>query len=194
MKVRRVTLELEVPLECTAESVLVLASGNLNHFGIRNQGRVVNDTESTNTYLPELRADVEQEPTDSTKEPKAHVTLDQLQTAFNQFALQVMVLAVEGLADAAIIKHQPMTEHHSLAAVKQLSDYAKELRLEKAQREKARDASKGTLSYDGHGYLFLDEGKGKTIFAEIRGFGAGLPQDANAQRLCDLWNNSCEKQ
>jgi hypothetical protein len=26
------------------------------------------------------------------------------------------------------------------------------------------------------------------MFAEIRGFGAGLPQDANAQRLCDLWN------
>lgn len=55
MKIRRVTIEFEVPWECEAATVLVLASGQLNHFGIRNQGQVVNTIESPNERLPELR-------------------------------------------------------------------------------------------------------------------------------------------
>jgi hypothetical protein len=53
-------------------------------------------------------------------------------------------------------------------------------------------ASDGYLTYDhmgNTGYIFLEiPGRGPTVFAEIRGFGAGLPQDANAEKICRLWN------
>ena len=54
--------------------------------------------------------------------------------------------------------------------------------------------SVGRLSYDhmgSTGYIFIETpGGGKTVFAEIRGYGAGLPQDANAERLVQLWNEA----
>jgi hypothetical protein len=54
------------------------------------------------------------------------------------------------------------------------------------------EPSKGKLSYDGQNYLFLETKQGPTMFAEIRGNGAGLPMDANAQKICDLWNAAAE--
>jgi hypothetical protein len=54
--------------------------------------------------------------------------LAEVKTAFGNFACQVMAVAISGLADAAIISNQPMNEHHSLAAVEQLANYARELR------------------------------------------------------------------
>lgn len=57
MKVRRVVLDVEVPFECTATAVRVLASGALNHAGIQNQWRVVEDRVSANTELPTIVPD-----------------------------------------------------------------------------------------------------------------------------------------
>lgn len=60
-----------------------------------------------------------------------------------------------------------------------------------AQREE--EPSVGQLSYDGVGYIFLQTEHGPTMFAEIRGNGAGLPMDANAHKLCALWNAEMSK-
>jgi hypothetical protein len=53
-----------------------------------------------------------------------------------------------------------------------------------------RPRSVGKLFYDGQQYIFLQTAQGPTMFAEIRGNGAGLPMNANAERLCKLWNDS----
>ena len=49
--------------------------------------------------------------------------------------------------------------------------------------------SVGELSYDGQSFIFLQGERGPTIFAEMRGYGAGLSMDANAEKLCKLWNS-----
>jgi hypothetical protein len=49
-------------------------------------------------------------------------------------------------------------------------------------------SSTGELFYDGQEYIFLQTAHGPTMFAEIRGAGGRLPKDANAQKICDLWN------
>lgn len=54
MKIRRITLEIEVPYKIKANTVLVLASGMLNQANIRNQGRVVASLVSPNITLPEV--------------------------------------------------------------------------------------------------------------------------------------------
>lgn len=58
MKIRRVTLEIEVPFECKAVSTLVLSSGSLNEAGIRNQVRIVRDVTSLSEELPELQPEI----------------------------------------------------------------------------------------------------------------------------------------
>lgn len=55
MKVRRVTLEIEVSWKWAATTIVVLVSGALNHAGIRNQVRLVEQNLSTNEKLPERR-------------------------------------------------------------------------------------------------------------------------------------------
>lgn len=51
----------------------------------------------------------------------------EIKKAFGRFACQVMTRAIEGIADAAVIKHQPMDESHALAAVEHLAKRAKQL-------------------------------------------------------------------
>jgi hypothetical protein len=51
----------------------------------------------------------------------------------------------------------------------------------------------GNLFYDGTDYIFQQTENGPTVFAEIRGFGAGLPMDENAEKLCRLWNAANEE-
>jgi len=46
----------------------------------------------------------------------------------------------------------------------------------------------GEISYDGMSYLWVNTEKGPRMLAEIRGYGANLPQDDNAQRLVACWN------
>lgn len=46
----------------------------------------------------------------------------------------------------------------------------------------------GELFYDGLNFIFQQMEDGPVIFAEIRGYGSGLPLDANARQLCKLWN------
>lgn len=54
--------------------------------------------------------------------------LDEMRKAFGHFACQVMVVAISGYADAAIVSNQQMDERHALAAVQKLADFTKELR------------------------------------------------------------------
>ena len=51
-----------------------------------------------------------------------------LQEAYNNFALQVFVIAVKARADAAIVAKQDFNETHSLQALKELVEYTEELR------------------------------------------------------------------
>jgi len=60
-----------------------------------------------------------------------------LRTAFNKFALNVMVAAIEGVADAAIVKQAIYTEHTSLDAVRTLAEKHKSLRARVAELEEA---------------------------------------------------------
>ena len=61
-----------------------------------------------------------------------------LRTAFNKFALNVMVAAIEGIADAAIVKQATYTEHTSLDAVRTLAKKHKSLRAQ-AEKDKAEN-------------------------------------------------------
>lgn len=54
MKTRRVTLEIDVPLECTSAAVLVITSGALSGLGIRNKVRTIRIEEDADGYLPEV--------------------------------------------------------------------------------------------------------------------------------------------
>jgi hypothetical protein len=51
--VRTVMIEVQVPEECTAVAVLVLASGALTEHGIRNQVRQVGRSKTEEGELPE---------------------------------------------------------------------------------------------------------------------------------------------
>lgn len=56
-----------------------------------------------------------------------------------------------------------------------------------------KDVKVGDLFYDGMHYIFQQTENGPTMFAEIRGHGAGLPMDDNAEKICRLWNAANEK-
>lgn len=76
--------------------------------------------------------------------------LADVKRVFSDFALQVMVLSIEGLADAAIIKQQPMNALHALAALERLSAYAREQRAKGVSWELYTVLMEGNLS--GHQY------------------------------------------
>lgn len=48
------------------------------------------------------------------------------------------------------------------------------------------------IYYDGEQFIFMETPEGPVMFAEIRGEGSDLAMDANAQRICDLWNQTVD--
>jgi pyruvate-formate lyase-activating enzyme len=90
---------------------------------VKKIAQVMNDYGKDGTIGYSLMVEIEQAVVAPLRKER-----DEIKRAFSSFACIVMVVAIEGLADAAIIKQQPMNESHALAWVEKLAKEHRELR------------------------------------------------------------------